>query len=529
MEHFGLYLLQSASWLSGFALIYLIFLRNERFFEVNRVYLITGLLASFFLPFISISYPVIISYEGSIESAETYVSGIAVEGADRKSFISFFLWGLYLPGIVMYVGKSIAQNHSVLKTIKGSDIIPYQPAKLIRTHEYPSSFSFFSFVFVNPSITDIETNEILNHELVHIRQKHWIDLILAELLCIMQWFNPLVWMYSKMIKQNHEYLADKVALQRTSDPAVYKATLLNQILGHPVVNLANSFNYSLNNKRFNMMKNKISSPYRKLKLLFILPVFAIILYSFAKPEYKQTSTLANPEKKNIDAGQEKKVVKGYIVRINNEPLTGASIVISGSTIGTVSDPKGFFKLENVSEDSRLVISYVGFKTLFIKPEFTGEMLIKMVHDTVDFGTVTINPSESGEKKSIKEDEGDIKSAPETASPDITNSDSEVFYVVEDMPKFNGGGLEEMQKWVMENTKYPEEAVKNKISGRVFISLVINAKGEVTDVQVLKSIHPLLDAEAVRVISSMPDWKPGSQRGKPVSVQYTTVVDFILKP
>ena len=126
----------------------------------------------------------------------------------------------------------------------------------------------------------------MNHELVHIRQKHWIDLVLAELLCMLQWFNPLVWIYIRFIRQNHEYLADEVALQRTSDPAIYRAALLNQIVGSPVVSLANSFNYSLNKKRFNMMKNIISSPYRKMKILLILPVFAIVLYSFAKPEYK---------------------------------------------------------------------------------------------------------------------------------------------------------------------------------------------------------------------------------------------------
>ena len=124
------------------------------------------------------------------------------------------------------------------------------------------------------------------HELVHIRQKHWFDLLLVELLCMMQWFNPLVWMYVRFIRQNHEYLADEVALQQTSDPAVYRAVLLNQIVGAPVVGLTNSFNYSPNKKRFNMMKNIITSPYRKMKVLLILPVFAIVLYSFAKPEYK---------------------------------------------------------------------------------------------------------------------------------------------------------------------------------------------------------------------------------------------------
>ena len=108
---------------------------------------------------------------------------------------------------------------------------------------------------------------------------------------MLQWFNPVIWIYIRFIRQNHEYLADEVALQRTSDPAIYKATLLNQIVGAPVVSLANSFNYSINKKRFYMMKNIISSPYRKMKILFILPVFAIVLYSFAEPEYRYASQM----------------------------------------------------------------------------------------------------------------------------------------------------------------------------------------------------------------------------------------------
>ena len=80
-----------------------------------------------------------------------------------------------------------------------------------------------------------------------------------------------------------------MALQRTSDPAIYRAALLNQIVGSPVISLVNSFNYSLNKKRFTMMKNIISSPYRKMKILFILPVFAIVFYAFAKPDYQYIS------------------------------------------------------------------------------------------------------------------------------------------------------------------------------------------------------------------------------------------------
>ena len=290
MEGFAMYLLKSVVWLTGFALVFILFLRNERFFVLNRIYLITGILTSFLLPFISIHYAVVLPVLKNMQTEEiTALNGIQNVGYSNITDAGLLLSGLYISGVLFVIFMIVKQSKSVIKAIKRSEINKSHSVKLIRTAEYPSSFSFFSYVFVNPSITDVETEEIVNHELVHIRQWHWFDLVLVELLCILQWFNPLVWIYIRFIRQNHEYLADEVALQRTSDPAIYRAALLNQIVGYPVVSLANSFNYSINSKRFKMMKNIISSPYRKLKILFILPVFAIGLYSFAKPEYRYVS------------------------------------------------------------------------------------------------------------------------------------------------------------------------------------------------------------------------------------------------
>ncbi|MDO8930333.1 MAG: TonB-dependent receptor plug domain-containing protein, partial [Bacteroidota bacterium] len=248
---------------------------------------------------------------------------------------------------------------------------------MIRTAEYPASFSFFSFVFVNPSIDEIETNEIVNHEMEHIRQRHWIDLLLFEILRTVQWFNPAIWLYGHLIRQNHEYLADERALQRSSNPAIYRAALLNQMFGGPVISLANSFNYSLNKQRFNMMKQTISSPIRKLKLLLILPLIAGVFYAFAAPEYKfiKTDELAT------NVIQNEKTIKGKVIDESGKPLKSASIVISGKTIGTITDDTGVFMLK-VTDDSPIVVSYVGFDSQKAEPDFEKEMVITMKTMTV---------------------------------------------------------------------------------------------------------------------------------------------------
>ncbi len=108
--------------------------------------------------------------------------------------------------------------------------------------------------------------------------------------------------------------------------------------------------------------------------------------------------------------------------------------------------------------------------------------------------------------------------------DEDTGDTEVFIVVEDMPSFPGGNV---QKWIAKNVKYPILAMENGIQGKVFIQFVIEKDGSITDVKVLRGVDSSLDKEAARVVKSMPKWKPGKQRGKPVRVSYTLPINFQL--
>jgi protein TonB len=109
-----------------------------------------------------------------------------------------------------------------------------------------------------------------------------------------------------------------------------------------------------------------------------------------------------------------------------------------------------------------------------------------------------------------------------------SAEEEVFVIVEDMPRFKGGDMNQFRSWVAKNLRYPEIAAENGISGRVFVQFAVNSKGEVVDVVVVRGVDPALDKEAKRVISSSPKWAPGKQRGRPVKVQFTFPVVFVLQ-
>ncbi len=103
----------------------------------------------------------------------------------------------------------------------------------------------------------------------------------------------------------------------------------------------------------------------------------------------------------------------------------------------------------------------------------------------------------------------------------------VFFKVEEMPEFPGGE-QALRDYIARNISYPEQAKKDSIMGKVFISFVIDTTGLVEGAKVVRGVHPLLDNESLRVVKSMPAWIPGKEKGKPVKVAYTIPVAFLLK-
>jgi periplasmic protein TonB len=116
----------------------------------------------------------------------------------------------------------------------------------------------------------------------------------------------------------------------------------------------------------------------------------------------------------------------------------------------------------------------------------------------------------------------------TDAPEEEAVEEELFYIVEDMPSFQGGDANAFRTWIQQNLRYPEVAQENGIQGRVFVQFAVNSKGELVDAQVVRGVDPSLDKEALRVVNSSPKWLPGKQRGKPVKVQFTFPIVFVLQ-
>jgi TonB family protein len=409
MNHFFIYLLQSGTCMGILYGVYWIFLRKDTFHMVNRFYLILGAILSVVIPLLKIDLQSL----GPVRSVMIYLDPIIIT-PDKIANVptSTLDWTViasivYLTGVVLFFTRFVFQLVQLFLLTRRYGISRTDGMNIVFTDRDYSPFSFFNIIFLHSPERAEELRTILEHEQVHIRQKHSMDLLIIELVTILQWFNPFVWFTGRSLKTIHEFLADQGVLKNGFNKIDYQQLLLHRTMGIQVNNLTNNFNVSLIKKRIVMMKKSSSTAIARLKLAIALPALMALL-----------------------------------------------VIFSGSSFNRVLAQ-----------------------------------------------TTKQEPQKETGKKSEK-----------------------VYKEVEKQPQYPGGDAARVD-FLVKNIKYPKEAKKLGIEGKVFVSFVIQNTGAVTDVEVTKGIGGGCDEEAARVIKMMPNWKPGESKGKPVAVKVILPIKF----
>ena len=303
------------------------------------------------------------------------------------------------------------------------------------------------------------------------------------------------------------------------------------------------------------MKKPKNSPLGIIKIALLIPAVLVTL---------GLSVGMTPQQKTIQGK--------VIFADTGEPATGASVVVRNGTLGCVVDIDGTFML-NVDGDPELVISFVGYESLIVKASDIGKKPLKLEVKTYTMdlesgsievkasGTYTLRTKDGSEAQPVFVVDGErMDGGIEDLDPDEIESvriikdpndpmikkydardgivlistkdgtkEKDVFYVVDEMPTFNGGDPgPEFRKYIAKNLQYPESAAKNRVSGRVIVQFKVNKSGKVVDALVVRNVDPALDKEALRVVNSSPKWTPGKQEGKPVNVIFTFPINFVLQ-
>ena len=294
MEAFGIYSLKAGIILALFWGIYRLFLHRETFYRFNRFFLLAGLISSLLLPLYTIHYSVEVKAPdipihliSASERISSQTESAEIGTSDYSVLIKYFILSLpfiYVSVLCLILFVRFMGFSRLLRIIHRSKHKKYSNYTLIESSEFEGAFSFFSFIILPVNLNESEKNIIVRHEETHIKQNHWIDLLLSNIISLMWWFNPVTRLYEKAIKTNHEYLADKEVLSQYG-LVDYQQALVNQWLKTSVFPMTNSFSYSNRLKRIKMMKKNISNPAKRFFSLAAIPAIAVFLCAFAEKEY----------------------------------------------------------------------------------------------------------------------------------------------------------------------------------------------------------------------------------------------------
>ncbi|TXC78621.1 M56 family metallopeptidase [Luteibaculum oceani] len=369
-----------------FAAIYRFGLSQHGCFKFNRWYLLLTPFVAIGISLIEIkSNPQIAAINLAEFAVSQEITGLQ-NNIESQHFNPLFL---YLPislVILMVITFQLVKIYHKSTPISGYPI----PTRL--NTNLPGPFTIFTTLYTPTAQVN---NEIIAHESVHIRDKHYVDLILLHIAALVFWINPASWLLIKFAKLNHEFLADQKVIRGEIDGVKYKESLLQQVLNTRVPMVSHGFlNLNELKTRIKMMNTKNHKKQAWKTLYWTIPAILLV-----------------------------------VIACNQKPAIEESIP--------------------------------------------------------------------------------------------------VLDIAEEMPKFEGGD-QALFKFLSENIAYPKEAVKDSVQGVVFVSFVVDEKGQVTEPTILKGIHPRLDEEALNIIEKMPDWTPGKDKGAPVKVKYNLPIKFVLE-
>jgi hypothetical protein len=297
MTPFLTYILRSALALAVFYGIYELLLKRETYFQLNRLYLVSGLLLSFIIPAFPIASPfrekMLVPILDLPATSET--AGRAFGPAELLPY-------LYWAGAALFLVRLGIQLIKLGRVVRRNGVGRLRGVKIVSVESGFPPFSFFGIVFLDKGLAlDGNLRRILAHEEVHIRQQHTLDVLLMEIVLSLQWFNPIVWPYKKALQATHEYLADSGVIAQGYSSVKYKLLMFEQHVGASLFELGNNFRRSQIKRRIMMLSKAKSPDAAKLKLLLALPLVLALVLAFAEP--RATAAPAGPqEHKKIVAG-----------------------------------------------------------------------------------------------------------------------------------------------------------------------------------------------------------------------------------
>jgi len=464
-----------------FFLVFKVFLSKETQLAFLRFFLIGSTLLSLIVP--TITFP---SSSGIPDLTSAIVLPLVTITSDVQPSSAQIPWVMYsflvICGVLLI--RMIIGLCQILKYYFKSKKSIVEQIEVRTVSDLKNSFSFFKWIFIDPSKFE-KPRDIINHEMGHVKNYHSIDILFFNMLLIIFWWVPSIWMTLKEIRKIHEFEADAFAIKKSEES--YIKTLVHSTLIAHGMGLASSFNDAPIFNRLNFIK-KMKRKISRWKVASIVSIMAITGVMFACEEKLESETqqILDNNSKLFDSNE----VRSKLAEFEAANPEDQFIIVETN----LNDPSDLAKLKEVMPGQ--------LKWTHIQNNEGNSKMISIIN--IDA-------------------KGETGDGIELAK---TDHEKNVFAVVENSASFRGG-IDAFKTFLKENLKYPKEAFKKNIKGIVYLEFIVEKDGSLSDIKVAKGIGSGCDEEAIRVLENSPKWSPGTQRGVTVRQKLIQPISFRL--
>lgn len=358
------YLIQVSVCLITLYIFYFVLLRRDKFFNLQRAFLLGSLAISLIVPSINFN-PEIVQKVVPVEELSFTITSLAADQTKQDNSWGFLDYlqlaysiGLFL--MVIWFAKNLSRIFTIIRKGAKEKLGRYM---IVRTDEEIPLASFHKFIFIQNSLSieDKDLTYLMLHEKKHIRDYHSLDLVVISILKVLFWFNPILWLYEKDLKSVHEFICDDEVIKHTSKTH-YEKLLIKSLFEGIGLPFASSFNEISIKNRIIMMNKQKSIWIKKLKVLICLPVIFLLALA-CNPDSLPSATPLE--------------ISGKVVGADGKGLPGTNVVVDGTQKGTITNLEGEYRIGNLDETAKsLTFSFVGFNSQTV--QITSKSVIDVV-------------------------------------------------------------------------------------------------------------------------------------------------------
>ncbi len=323
MGAFLVFIIKSTCCLAVFYLFYRLLLSRDTFHRFNRMALLGVIVFSIAIPFVQLAADEPVAVQRTALELERFLQmgGTPVEEESRFPSWLAALFMIYAGGCLFFAGRFLYSVCQIVRLIRsGERAVLEDGTRLVVTDLTVPPFSWMKYIVISRIDMEESGAEILAHEQAHIRACHSLDMWFAGCCAVLHWFNPAVWLLKQELQNVHEYEADESVIAHGVDAKHYQLLLVKKAVGaQRFTSMANSFDHSKLKKRITMMLKQKSNPWARLKFLYVLPLAAVAVAAFARPEISRrlenisevefTEVLTSRQDKKMSQAEKKEAVK----------------------------------------------------------------------------------------------------------------------------------------------------------------------------------------------------------------------------